>query len=339
MSGIENDRQGHPLIVADSHAASQLFGFDGIGLRNVPKSKFMFYVKFHRARSQGGSAWERGLGFVAKSLDRPSVRFKTETLNQYNRKRIVHTDSEFEALNIKFHDTVLEEVQRMFEEYYAFYFNDPTAYSETVINDIVSQKMDPANPFGLKPLRSSDGFFSHVTVYQLFNKAVSTFELVNPKIQSFNPDDLDYAQHEGKNEIQVIVEFEGIRYLGVEPLTPELAMEFGLDATQFYDMSDVQSTPAATSYHMGGNGVQTGIDNFDNLANSLINGLESGNDLDDVLFRSLGGDSLNTFNKTTGVATAQLGVGGLGNLLKGDVGVAAETLLGVNIFGKPGDIF
>lgn len=339
MSGRWTDRQGYALQVGDSHAASQLFGFDGVGLRNVPKSKFLFYVKFHRARSQGGSAWERGLGFVVKSLDRPQVSFKTETLNQYNRKRIIHTDHEFQALSLKFHDTVLEEVQRMFEEYYAYYFNDPDAYSEHVINDIVKEQMDPASPFGLKPLNNSDGFFSHITVYQIFNRAVSTFELVNPKIQNFNPDDFDYAQHATTNEIQMNVEFEGIRYLGVMPMTPDLATEFGLDATLFYDITDVRDTPPGNTYHMGGHGVQTGIDNFDNLANSLINGLDSGQDLDDILFRSLGGDSLNSFNKNTGVATAQLGVGGLGNLLKGDAGQVAGTVLGLNLFGKPGGIF
>ena len=339
MSGRWTDRHGYALQVGDCHAASQLFGFDGIGLRNVPKSKFMFYVKFHRARSQGGSGWERGLGFVVKSLDRPRVEFKTETLNQYNRKRIIHVDREFDALTLKFHDTVLEEVQRMFEEYYAYYFNDSEAYSENVINDIVSEQMDPANPFGLKPLTYSDGFFSHITVYQIFNRAVSTFELVNPKITQFNPDDCDYAQHEGLNEILMNVEFEGIRYLGVDLITPQLISEFGLDSTLFYDITDVSDTPAGNTYHMGGTGVQTGIDNFDNLANSLVNALDSGQSIDDVVFRSLEGDSLNTFNKTTGIATAQLGTGGLGNLLKGDLGNSTDTMLGLNIFGKPGSIF
>jgi hypothetical protein len=339
VSGVFQDKQGYGLMVGDSHAASQLFGFDGAGLRNVPKPKFMFYVKFHRARSQGGSAWERGLGFVVKSIDRPRVGFKLETLNQYNRKRIVHTDSEFDALQFKFHDTVLEEVQRMFEEYYAFYFNDPRAYSENVINDIVSQRMDPNNPFGLKPLPYSDGFFSHITIYQIFNRAVSTFEVVNPKIQNFNPDEFEYSQHQGINEILMTIEFEGIRYLGVDAMTPQLATEFGIDFTQFYDITDTQDLPPGTFANTAGLGEAGGIDNFDSLAGSFLGDLASSNNSEDVLFRSIGGDSLNTFNKASGVATAQLGLGGIGNLLKGDAGPSIDSMLGLDIFGKPGGIF
>lgn len=338
MSGIFQDGNGLNLMLGDSHAASQQFGFDGSGLRNVPKSKFMFYVKFHRARSQGGSAWERGVGFAVKSIDRPRVGFKLETLNQYNRKRIVHTDSEFEALAFKFHDTVLEEVQRMFEEYYAFYFNDPLAYSENVTNDIVSQRMDPVSPFGLKAIPYSDGFFSHITVYQIFNRAVSTFECVNPKIQNYNPDEFDYAQHNGISEIVMQVEFEGIRYLGIKPLTAELATEFGLDSTQFYDITDVSTTPTADFTNTSaGTGLIPSVDNFDQLSGSLSLSPQVGTS--NGVFRDFTSDSLNSFNKSTGVATAQLGLGAFGDLLSGGISGQVSPILGLDIFGGPNGIF
>lgn len=336
MAGRTKDQNGYSLLLGDSHASSQNFGFDGNGLRNVPKSKFMFYVKFHRARSQGGSAWERGMAFTLKSLDRPRISFSTEILNQYNRKRIVQTNTEYESMIFKFHDTVLEEVQRMFEEYYDYYFNDLTAYVDPVKYDVVRDEMDSANPFGLKATSSNDGFFSHITIYQIFNKQISVFELINPKIQQFNPDDFDYSSSES-SEIVMNLEFEGIVYKGIQELDEELAVEMGIDATQFYDVDDKNLgilTPGLKTSPIPGN-----IDNFDAVRGILGRQLRRGLAGEQVSLKTLGNDLLSSFDKNRGLATAKLGKNALGDLLKGNNGDSLKAVRKLILYGKPGKLF
>jgi hypothetical protein len=69
------------------------------------------------------------------------------------------------------------------------------------------------------------------------------------------------------------------------PLTPDLATTFGLDFTQFYDITDVPVTPTADFTNTGaGTGLIPGIDNFDQLASSLGLGPLPGNN--QGIFRS-----------------------------------------------------
>jgi hypothetical protein len=70
------------------------------------------------------------------------VSFRQETLNQYNRKRIVQTGHEFEPLQVKFHDTVNPALRQMFVEYYQFYYGDSKIYgagsSGSTVYDVVT---------------------------------------------------------------------------------------------------------------------------------------------------------------------------------------------------------
>lgn len=338
MGGRFVDQRGYALLVGDSQAASQRFGFDGAGLRNVPKSKFMFYAKFHRARGNGGSDWERGVAFALKSVDRPKVSFQTETLNQYNRKRVIQTNHEFDAVMFKFHDTVMEDIQRMFEEYYQFYYSDPTAYSDVTVNDIVKGQQDPANPFGLKPTPTPDGFFSHITVYQVFNRSYSKFELINPKIEQYNPDDLDYGQND-TNEISMGIEFEGITYHGVQEITTALIKEMGLDATKFFDVSDTEQTMSGAttaSLNIDSSGRS---DPFNQAGNILQRQLLRGLAGEQFSLRSLGQDALDSFDKNRGLVTAKLGAKALGDLIKGNDSGALDAVRKLPLYGKPGKLF
>ena len=68
--------------------------------------------------------WSEVLGFYAKTCDRPNVSFRTKTINQYNKKRVVQTGHDFSPISISFNDTADGAAESMFREYYDFYYGD-----------------------------------------------------------------------------------------------------------------------------------------------------------------------------------------------------------------------
>ena len=59
-------------IVRTPRQATTIFGLDG---NQAPRKKSQFYVRFRRSGAAGDASpeWERNMGFMVKSVDRPSV--------------------------------------------------------------------------------------------------------------------------------------------------------------------------------------------------------------------------------------------------------------------------
>lgn len=344
--GRQQDGGGYQLLVGDSRTASNLFGFGGNELANVPKSKFMFYVKFYRPYGDGNTDWARGVGFVLKSIDRPKVSFDHQILNQYNRKRIVQTGSEFESVVMKFHDTVGEDVQRMFEEYYRFYYADQATLSTSVpLYDITTPEWQSPGEWGFKLPEASPGnsygyFFSHISVFQVYNKLYSRFDLINPKIHQYNPDDLDYASGQVSNEIQMNINFEGIVYHKPEVLTPELIQDMGLDMAAYFDVTNAP-LPITTNPSAGYEDptVPKKTDPFKQSGNILKRQLKRAIAGENVSLKTIGTDALNSFDKNRGLATAKLGTNAIGDLINGKDKGSLGAVRKLPLYGKPGKLF
>lgn len=343
LGGRVSDPNGLALMLADSQTASNTFGFYGGQFANVPKSKFMFYVKFYRPVNQGGSDWQRGLGFSLKSIDRPRISFNQEVLNQYNKKRIVQTSHEFEAVQMRFHDTVDESLNRMFIEYYQYYFGDSKIQtSGSTVYDVVLGDYFRAGEWGFHPPMADKDygyFFSHVSVYQLYNGQVARFDLINPKIQSYNPDDFDYSSGQVPNEIQLTLAFEGIVFQDPTPLPDDLANEMGIDKAKYYDVED--SVP---DFNPGAAVKGTDAGTFgDAVTNALTRNLAG-------LITGQGGSSLanigieiaSSFDANRGLAIGNVGIKSISDLVSGNTARGTQGVQGLLkgvLFGKPGKFF
>lgn len=232
------------IMLRDSHTAGSNFRLNSEHWNGVPKPKFLYFIRFMRVNSQNvGSDWAKGVGVLAKDIDRPKISFDTETLNQYNKKRVVQKRSEFEPINFTFHDTVDNKVLHMFEDYYRFYYGDPRNNSALAWSwDIMAAQMQQGQsgwgflpPAGSNPNNSY--FFSHIELYYMYGKTYSRYDIVNPKVKSFAPSNMSYESSEGA-EIQMTMEYEGIVYMGnnmsIESQSG-LLQEMGLNASSFYD--------------------------------------------------------------------------------------------------------
>jgi hypothetical protein len=241
------DDAGRPLMVRDSHSASNNFGLGGSSFTAAPKTKFMFFARFYRGNMEQASQWERGLGFMVKTVDRPKIQFENQTLVQYNKKRIVQTKVEYQPINIRLHDTIDGKAMSMFQDYFSFYYGDPShagsgADNPDWLSDVVSGEFTNPGTWGFVPPKGSTSnsyFFSKIEIFQIYGGKYSQFDIIHPKLASFDPDELDYANTNTPSEISVQFNYEGIvfRAEGVD-LTEDHIADFGLDATGFYETGD-----------------------------------------------------------------------------------------------------
>jgi len=342
------DSDGNALLLSDSHTAAATFGLTGAQFLNVPKTKFLYYVKFHLARSQtagstqGLADWESGLGMVVKNVDRPRVSFETETLNQYNRKRVVQTTHKYEPIMFRFHDTVSDVVNRMFLAYYQFYYSDSKLETGgTSIYDVVTPEGKDIGKWGFQPPADSSNygyFFSHITVYQMFSGQYNKFELINPKIRDFNPDELDSSSN-SSSEIQMSFDYENIIYSPTATLDDALKTEMGLTSGKYWNVE----TPGYTGATYGiVNGDPSGdlLDAAGNVLKQNLASLVTGQGTQSVtgIISSVAGQ----FDANRGLAVGKTAVKSLKNLVNGDVSSAkqgAQGLLKGVIFGSPGKFF
>jgi hypothetical protein len=345
VGGRNADPNGLSLMLGDSHTAANNFGLTGSVFTNVPKSKFLFYVKFYRPDADGLD-FTNGLGFAIKQIDRPKVTFKNQTLNQYNRKRVVQTGHEFEPMMMRFHDTVDPRLRNMFVSYYQYYYGDSKLNGASrSVYDVVTGEPFELGKWGFLPPLADQNYgyyFSHISVYQLYGGLVERFDLINPKISTYNPDDFDYSVANISNEIQITIDFESIVYAPVEKIetNSSLLSEMGLDRGQFWDVPE-QVVGLSPGSALDPNAVSQGI--AANVQQALTRNIAS-------LITGQGTSSLKGFisevagayDANRGLAVGNTALKGVKDLVSGNTNKAKQAgqgLLKGVLFGKPGGLF
>jgi hypothetical protein len=330
--GTTVNQKGQPLLLQDSSLAADNFGINGLQFLSVPKSKFMFYVRFLRTgasslNSDGtvniaaditfGQNVSSDIGFIVKHIERPRITFETETLNQYNKKRVVQKKVSYNPIQITFHDTIDNQVYRMFQSYFEFYFAD-SQHTSTLdwTNDVIASQILASNIgwgfIGSNLTAGLANYFSTIEVYQVFSGYYNQYNLMNPKFLSFDPDSLDYAETQGINEIAMGIGYEGVDFVANgASLATNLALVdmMGLDRSDFYEP-------------FSGPVVGPGFINVDGLANLLSAPLNALNSITNTVN--------NAIESVTNPLNAALGIGGA---LQGIFSSNANSLLATSAYG------
>ena len=213
MARLNNDNNlGFSL--RDYHHAAKTFTSEP-GYIKLPHSGFLFHVNITFNNVITGSTVDpRTIGVLVKSTDLPSVKFETETLNQYNRKRIVNKKVTYEPIKLTFHDDVANTVRNMWIAYNQHYSADSRYTSEnTWALDDVYQNYGINRPYGLDSgLRTVVPFISKIEIYSMGNHEYSKMLLVNPVINSADFDNHDYSDGTKVMALNLTVEYESIIY-------------------------------------------------------------------------------------------------------------------------------
>lgn len=191
--------------------------------RLAPRTKFNYYVRFEFNRAALKNA-SRGfeqkhaqeIGFLVKNCSLPSYTFTTETKNQYNRKKVIYKDLNYDPVNFAFHDDNGGVANAMWALYYGYYIkdrNNPNPAYE-------ANHLRPKGVAGLDQFRYgldndvSVPFFKNISIYTMARQRFLGYTLVNPKIKSWKHGEPDYAGDTDLMENQMSVEYEAVYYTG-----------------------------------------------------------------------------------------------------------------------------
>jgi len=185
--------------------------------QNPPRQKFQGYVNFILNRSLFGESWYKDsaafrtqISSLVRTASLPEIEFKTETKNQYNRKRIVNTGVEYQPVDIKVFDTINNEWLVLFMKYYSYHYMNPRNKQDgsrdgVGSNDLIrnvgyynegsrfgADSGFDSNSYGFN-LNLSSTFFERID-YVVYhgNKGVQ-YSLFNPVLTRFRTGEIDYS--------------------------------------------------------------------------------------------------------------------------------------------------
>lgn len=213
---LTSDPLSQKGIMADFTHASRLFVDSDLKLS--PKVKFLYHVVFDintNALVSAGFKFKNQtvLNMLVKKADMPKFAIQTDTLNQYNRKKVVQKRIEYDPVNITFHDDSYGVTRSLWENYYNYYFADHQASS--IPGAYAPRNSTRSGAFIIAPYGMDSGatlpFFNKITIYQMSRGDWSSCELINPIISSWNHDTMDYSQN-APVENTMTLKYEAVKY-------------------------------------------------------------------------------------------------------------------------------
>jgi hypothetical protein len=218
----------------------------------TPRTKFLFHCFFNVNIGQIpalAAAFQNNdiasVGLMVKTTDLPSYQITNETLNQYNRKRIIQTKINYQPVTITLHDDQSDLIRNLWYNYYTYYYKDSTyGYNNVPAQHGTSgQNAIMQNGFGYNTADtysarqntdwgyigegyadSSPGtasgnnngkprFFNDITIYGLAQKRFASYTLINPIITDWKSDQYDYSQGAGTMSHTLTVAYETVKYM------------------------------------------------------------------------------------------------------------------------------
>ena len=224
--------------------ASKTFRTNGYEL--APRLKFLFHTYFTLNTQIPGvqelldNSDAASIGLSVKTIDLPSYQISVDTLNQYNRKRLVQTKIEYQPVQITFNDDGGDLIRNLWYNYLNYYYKDSANKYEGVANiDGTSGNLQttPAgfsyntsdlysndrfvNDWGYAGEAYSDGtsspggkpqFFKDIKIYGMNQHKFAAYVLINPMITDWRHDTYDYSQGNGTMTHTVTIRYETVKY-------------------------------------------------------------------------------------------------------------------------------
>jgi hypothetical protein len=216
------------------------------------------------------------------------------TKNQYNRKKLLYKSMDYEPVNITMHDDNTGIVNSLWAIYYAAYVQDrklPSNAYEDLHYRNAGTSFDNYR-YGLDNDKRGD-FFKSISIYTMSRSRFNGYTLVNPRIQSWNHGNVDYADG-GTMESAMTIQYESVQY-STGKVSTNSPKGF---ATLHYDV-----TPSPLSIQGGGSSALFG-------EGGVLGGIESifGDVAGGAAFNSPAGflgtaiKSINTYNNVKGLS-------------------------------------
>jgi len=306
--------------------ASKVFTPNSFELK--PRYKFLFHVSFtintsiKTVANYLGVNGSTQLSYVVKTVDLPKFTIANETLNQYNRKRVVQTKINYDPVTVVFHDDAGDNVRKMWYAYYNYYYKDASqSYNDVLENgnngslgesankvtgfsyntrDIyANQRVANVNDWGYIGEAYNDGtsdpsgkppFFLDIQITGMDQHKTSTYVLVNPVITNFAHDQYSYAEGAGTMQNTMTIAYETVKYYAgaVGQPRPDQNIHGFADPTHYDQTLSPISRPGSRANFMGQGGLL-------DAAGGIIEDLTSGGPLGIIGAVQKAGTAYNTF--------------------------------------------
>ena len=298
-------------VLRDYTHASRVFTTNSYELK--PRFKFLFHVSFTLntteipyLRGVFGPDDIQELSLLVKNVDLPKYSIDTETLNQYNRKRVVQTHINYNPVNITFHDDGGDNARKLWYYYYTYYYKDATqpyltpevtngtngrsqnrqagfGYNARDIYDDVMQVKD----WGFVGESWSDGtssdsgkppLFRDIRIYGMDQRKFAEYVLIKPIISAWNHDRYDYAEGTGIMEHTMTIAYETVKYydgaIGKVGPGGDTNVKGFADPSRYDSRLSPISRPGSNSTVFGQGGLlDAGIGIIDDLQSGTVGGL------------------------------------------------------------------
>lgn len=223
------------FALRDYHHAAKTFTQEP-GYTKTPYTGFNFHVNisFNNLLGRLRGIETKDISVLVKAADLPETQFETETLNQYNRKRIINKRVVYQPINLEFHDDIANNIRNMWIAYNQHYNADSnyTLNSTWGIDDVYAN-YTLNRKYGLDNGNSSP-FINKIEIFSMGNNEYSKMLLVNPVINSAKFDDHEYSDNAKVMSLTLTIEYENIIYSAG---TTDQISNFGKDNNS-YDQND-----------------------------------------------------------------------------------------------------
>jgi hypothetical protein len=280
--------------------ASKVFRTNAYELK--PRFKFLFSVSFTINTAQIPALNSifatddvSNLSYVVKTVNLPTYTIATDTMNQYNRKRLIQTKIKYNPVTITFHDDGGDTVRNMWYNYYAYYYKDASQKygSDSNTNgsagasqnqqtgfggwerDIYSDNRQ-VNDWGFIGESYNDGtssangkppFFKDIRIAGFDkNHKYAEYVLINPIISGWQHDTYDYAQGNGIMENKMTIDYETVKYYDKAP--NKTAVPFA-NPSHYDTRTSPIARPGSTNSIFGQGGL---LDVVDGISSDLQSG-------------------------------------------------------------------
>lgn len=197
-------------ILADWQHASKIFL--SAGHRLAPRVKFLYYLFVEiDAAAHGASAFTAAtqngaeVSLLVKRAELPKFSFETVTKNQYNRKRVVYKQLQYDPVTLTFHDDNAGVMNSLYGLYYAYYSKD---HANTVNDYKLGNSFSGARYNMDIDIRVN--LFKRISLFTLGNGVYNEYKLLSPKIRSWSMGDVDYSSNADTVESSMTIEYESV---------------------------------------------------------------------------------------------------------------------------------
>ncbi len=199
--------------VGDFRHAARIF-VDGT-YRLSPRHKFLYYVYFeidpslHQSAQFTALKADREMSFLVKRADLPKATFDSVTKNQYNRKRIVYKQLNFDPVNISFHDDNSGIMHSLYSLYYGYYARD--ALNREYDYSLGNSYAETGARYNMD-IDVTENLFKRISIFTLSRSRFNEYRLISPRIKNWSHGDVDYATNGEPIESQMTIEYEAFTY-------------------------------------------------------------------------------------------------------------------------------